>query len=191
MQKLLQFGAQIVLPKRKALSWSSLGSLILFLIIFSAAILSLYFSNTVIFTRPNAFWLIFITPWFWWMGSQGYSGLFGKRLQVAIFTRLCLAGCFIALLADPRTLQQNEGLTVMYAVDLSDSIGPEMRDNALQYMAETVADRPPRDEAGLLVFGNDAAVELPPRKAFAFERITSLTSLPKDGTDIEKRCPCH
>ena len=120
------------------------------------------------------------------MGIQGYSGLLGKRLQTAIFTRLLLAGCFITLLADPRTLQENEGLTVMYAVDLSDSIGPEMRDEALQYMAHTVADRPPKDEAGLLVFGNDASVELPPRKAFAFERITSLTSLPKDGTDVEK-----
>ena len=186
MQKLLQFGELVLPPKRKSLDKSSFTSLALFILIFAATVLYLHFSRLVVFAAPSAFWLLLLTPWFWWFGLQGYSGLIGKRLHVAIFTRLCLAGCFITLLADPRTLQENEGLTIMYAVDLSDSIGPEMRDEALQYMAGTVAERPPKDEAGLLVFGNDAAVELPPRKAFAFERITSLTGLPKDGTDIEK-----
>jgi Ca-activated chloride channel homolog len=179
--------SEIVIPSpRREFHWSSLFSLVLFLLLFSVTILSLYFSRRVIFSQPEAFWWTLVTPWFWWMGLQGYSGLIGRRLHLAIFTRLCLAGCFIMLLSDPRTLQENDGLTVMYAVDLSDSIGAEMRDEALMYMADTVTARPPNDEAGLLVFGSEAAIELPPRKSFPFERITSLTGLPKDGTDIEK-----
>jgi len=120
------------------------------------------------------------------MGINGWGGISGFRAGTSIFIRLMLAGTFISLLADPRTVRPNDTLSVMYAVDLSDSIGAEMRDSSLQFMASTVEKRQGDMEAGLLVFGREAAVELPPRKSFPFERVTALTNMPKDGTDIEK-----
>jgi Ca-activated chloride channel homolog len=184
MQKILAL-VEIFIPRpRQKFKLTLFVPLFLFVLIFLTSYLSFTLTGKVVFSRPSAFFLLFFCPWIWWMGSQGFSGLSPFRNASAQVCRLCLAGLFIMLLAKPQTQRENKTLTVMYAVDLSDSIGSEMRDASLEFMAETVAARPGTDEAGLLAFGSDAAVELPPRKSFAFERIQ--TTLAKDGTNLEK-----
>ena len=186
METILNIAGSFFPAPRNKFKWLSIIPFILFIIVFSGLIFYLLNADKVIFSKPSMFWLLVLTPWFWWMGVNGWSGISGFRSGTAIFVRLMLAGTFISLLADPRTVRPNDTLSVMYAVDLSDSIGSEMRDSSLQFMASTVEKRKGDMEAGLLVFGREAAVELPPRKSFPFERVTALTSMPKDGTDIEK-----
>lgn len=186
METILNIAGSFFPKPRAKFKWHSIIPLILFALAFSALILFLTLSDKVVFSKPAMFWLLLLAPWFWWMGVNGWGGISGFRAGTSIFIRLMLAGTFTALLADPRTVRPNDTLSVMYAVDLSDSIGAEMRDNSLQFMASTVEKRQGDMEAGLLVFGREAAVELPPRKSFPFERVTALTNMPKDGTDIEK-----
>jgi Ca-activated chloride channel homolog len=61
-------------------------------------------------------------------------------------------------------------------------MGAKVRDQALNWIVQTTTTKPQKDEAGLVVFGRDAAVELPPRTSFPFEAINSRVA--KDGTDI-------
>jgi len=88
------------------------------------------------------------------------------------------------LLASPRAVRESNSLNVIYTLDVSDSIGGESINKALEYIAKTVQERPEKDKAGLIIFGKNAAVELPPRQAFPLESLNSL--IQKDSTDIAK-----
>ena len=98
--------------------------------------------------------------------------------------RLCIAAIFIMLLAEPRAVRESKVLSVIYATDISDSISDDASGKALEYIISTVQKKPGTDKAGLIVFGKDAAVELPPKTSFPFEAINSLVS--RDDTNIEK-----
>jgi uncharacterized membrane protein/Mg-chelatase subunit ChlD len=175
---------QIVPPARKPVTLRSALPLVIFLALFGGVILFLEVRGIVRFTRPNAFWLTLLAPWFWWMHQAGGSGLSGARAIVALITRLLLASLFVILLAEPRAVRKSDALSVVYALDVSDSMGDKVSDQALSWIMQTVQKKPEKDEAGLVVFGRDAAVELPPRQTFPFETINSRVA--KDGTDIAK-----
>lgn len=135
--------------------------------------------------RP-AFWLTLALPWIWWLHLGGFSGLVKWRALAALLTRLVVACAFIMLLAEPRAVRQSDVLSVVYALDVSDSMGEKVSDEALTWVVKTALDKskPPKDETGLVIFGRDAAVELPPRASFLFEAINSRVA--KDGTNVAK-----
>ena len=114
----------------------------------------------------------------------GYSGLSGFRATVALLVRFVVLGIFILALAEPRILWRNEGLSLVYALDLSDSMGEKVSNQALNYIIKTGTAKPEKDAAGLVVFGRDAAVELPPRLDFPLESVSACVA--KDGTDLAK-----
>lgn len=155
-----------------------------FVAVFTAVILILEFRGLVRFSRPSAFWFALLLPWFWWMHQAGGSGLAGGRALVALLTRLTVAAIFITLLAEPRAVRKSDTLSVVYALDISDSMGEKVSDQALSWVMQSVQKKPEKDEAGLVVFGRDAAVELPPRQTFPFETINSRVA--KDGSDLGK-----
>ncbi len=136
------------------------------------------------FAWPQAFWFLLVTPWVWWLQVTGKSGFSRTRALVALQLRLWLIGLFIAVLAEPRAVRKSDALSLVYALDISDSMGPQVSDQSLNWILQTAARKPPKDEAGLVVFGQQAAVELPPRATFPFEAINSI--VPKDGTDLAK-----
>jgi uncharacterized membrane protein len=158
--------------------------LFVFVALFAGAVLWLELGRRVLFTAPAAFLLAGVLPWVWWLHHAGYSGLRGVRSVVALMVRFSLVALFVMLLAGPRAVRTSEVLSVVYAVDRSDSIGERASDAALQYVARTVSQKPEKDEAGLVVFGRDAAVELPPRTSFVLEAINSRVAT--DGTNLEK-----
>jgi uncharacterized membrane protein len=155
-----------------------------FLALFAGALLFLELGHHVAFTTWTPFLLTAVLPWVWWLHHAGHSGLRGARAVAALMVRFCLIALFIMLLAGPRAVRTSDVLSVVYAVDRSDSIGEGASDTALQYVARTVSEKPEKDEAGLVVFGRDAAVELPPRTSFLLEAINSR--IPTDGTNLEK-----
>ena len=202
---------------RSRLRWTDALPLVVFLLVYAAVVLLLDAGKilpervadalpgrltsvlrtceVVLFTRPAAFWLIAVAVWFWWMSLNGYSGLNRTRSVISLVIRLTLVGIFVALIAEPRAVRTNDTLSVVYALDISDSMGPKDADAernpkqiAADFVAKTVEQMPPGDEAGLIVFGNNAAVELPPRTTFPLEdgRLIFNTRINPDSTNIEQ-----
>ena len=136
------------------------------------------------FARPWAFLLLLVTPWVWWMQAAGHAGLPERRGAIAGFCRLCIFGLLILILAEPRAVRTSDVVSVVYNVDVSDSVN-EARNQALEMVAGTAAEKPATDQAGLVVFGRTAAVEYPPRETFPFEKyINSRVS--QDATNLEQ-----
>jgi uncharacterized membrane protein/Mg-chelatase subunit ChlD len=122
----------------------------------------------------------------------GGSGLGRIRGVVALWTRLALIGLFVMLLAEPRAVRTSDVVAVMYTVDISDSVGRETddenpQDQALQFVASTMSKKPEGDQAGLVVFGRNSAVELPPAEVTPLEDGILLNSLiDRDATNLEQ-----
>ncbi len=106
------------------------------------------------------------------------------------FVGLCICGLLILILAEPRAVRTSDVVSVVYNVDVSDSVN-EARNQALEMVAGTAAEKPATDQAGLVVFGRTAAVEYPPRETFPFEKYINSTSQPgcdKSGTIAGAQC---
>jgi uncharacterized membrane protein/Mg-chelatase subunit ChlD len=172
-------------PKaRRAVTPGALAPLLIFLALFGAGCAFVEWRGIFRFSNHSAFALTAVLPWVWWLHHAGGGGLSRGRALAALLTRFVLLGAFILLLAEPRAVRRSDTLAVVYALDVSDSMGSKVRDQALGWIMQTVTIKPPKDEAGLVIFGNDAAVELPPRTSFPFEAINSRVA--RDGTDLGK-----
>ena len=175
---------QFVPPARRRMTWSVLLPLVAFLFLFLFLIIFLEWRGILRFTRPWAFALLVFTPWIWWMNFAGGSGLTGWRATFALLVRLTLAGVFAMALAEPRAVRKSDVLSIVYALDVSDSMGEKVSDQSLGWIMQSVTKKPEKDEAGLVIFGRDAAVELPPRATFPFEAINSRVA--RDGSNLAK-----
>ncbi|MEZ6061210.1 MAG: VWA domain-containing protein [Planctomycetaceae bacterium] len=184
MNRLRQTLRRIFPPPRRPLTWKSGIPLAVFLVLFASTCLTLYFRNRIDFVRPWMFLLLLVTPWIWWMQAAGYSGLPRFRGGLASFIRLLIAGLLIVVLAEPRAVRTSDVVSVVYDVDVSDSVN-EAKDQALSIVAGSAAERPPKDEAGLVVFGRNAAVEYPPRETFPFEKFIN-SQVGQDATNLEQ-----
>ena len=136
------------------------------------------------FDFPWMFLLLLVTPWIWWMQAAGHSGLPSGRAAFAAFTRLVITGLLIIVLAGPRAINTSDVVSVMYTVDVSDSVN-EARSDALSAVARSAAMKPSKDEAGLVIFGRTPAVELPPRESFPFEEFLN-SQVGRDATNLEQ-----
>lgn len=171
-------------PARRRVRWWDAAPLVVFLVLFCAAWVYLEWSNTLLFARPRALVWLNLCPWVWWLSLVGYAGLGRARATGALLVRLTILGLFVMLLAEPRMVRTRDVMSVVYAVDLSDSIGDRATTSALEFVTKTATSKPERDEAGLVVFGREASVELPPRMSFPFEAINSQVD--KDATNLEQ-----
>ncbi len=153
----------------------------MFLLLYGVLCAWLELSGKVLFANWAGFLLLLATPWVWWMHVAGQGGLTRLRGTLALLVRLSLVGLFAMLMAEPRAVRSSDKISVVYALDVSDSIGEESTDAALRFVSQTVSEKPEQDEAGLVVFGRNAAVELPPRITFPFEAINSR--IDRDATN--------
>ncbi len=169
--------------RRRVTIWNALP-LVLFLLLFLGGCAIVSWRHLIVFSNLWPFALLIVPVWLWWIHLAGFSGLGPGRAIVALTVRFTLAGLFILALAEPRIIWKNEGLSLVYAMDVSDSMGEKVSDRSLEYILKTAGAKPEKDEAGLVVFGRDSAVELPPRISFPFEVINAQVA--KDGTDISK-----
>lgn len=180
----MRFLCDIFPTPRRSVTWRNALPLFVFLIAYAALCLYLELSNTLLFAEPMAFVLMVFAPWVWWMQVAGYSGLSRARGTFSFLIRMSMLGIFVILMAEPRAVRTSDVLSVVYAVDISDSIGDTSTEKALEFVANTARDKPPADEAGLVVFGRNAAVELPPKTAFPYEAINVRIS--RDATDLQQ-----
>lgn len=169
---------------RKPLTWKSGIPLGLFLLIMGGVCLGLVFANQIEFSHPWMFLLLLVTPWVWWMHAAGHSGLPAVRGGIAVFLRLAVTGLLIMVLAEPRAVRTSDVVSVVFSVDVSDSVN-EAKDTALNFVADAVAMKPPSDESGLVIFGKNAAVEYPPRQSMPFEKFLN-SQVGQDATNLEQ-----
>jgi Mg-chelatase subunit ChlD/uncharacterized membrane protein len=89
----------------------------------------------------------------------------------------------IFALTGPQIIKKNKNLDVVFALDVSESIPPNLKDEGLNFIKESLRDKREDDRAGFVVFGEDALSQ------------TDLSTLPVldvisypgvKGTDIEK-----
>lgn len=206
MNRLQDLVRRVFPPARQRMSWLVVAPLLLFLILFTLTCFSVipvprvfltdepWFLNlsrprletigSLEFDHPWMFLLLLFVPWIWWMQAAGHSGLTPKRSALAGFIRLCIAGLLIMVLAGPRSVRTSDVISVVYNVDVSDSVN-EARQEALEAVAASAAGKPQEDEAGLVIFGRTAAVELPPRSSFPFEKFLNA-QVGRDATNLEQ-----
>ncbi len=182
-------------PPRGQLTFVAALPLVIFVALFGAICLSLEMSHKLLFARPAAFGLLVATVWIWWLHFAGYAGLGRTRSIMALEVRLVLAGLFVILLAEPRAVRTSDELAVVYALDVSDSIGDDADPQhdgpltqALRFVASTATEKPKKDQAGLVIFGKNAAVEFPAKTTVPLEANNVILNslIDKEATNLEQ-----
>ena len=85
------------------------------------------------------------------------------RWVVVHVVRSVVLALLIIALADVQMGRTSDRLTVIYLLDQSESIPVERRNAMLKYVNAAISQhREDRDRVGVVVFGRDAAIEIPP-----------------------------
>ncbi|QDU78790.1 von Willebrand factor type A domain protein [Polystyrenella longa] len=187
MDKVTAIFKSLFPPAKEKFSFVRMLPLLLFLVLFLGSMYALDHWQIMVFGRPWMFLLSIFMVWFWWMSLNGWSGLAPTRRTVSLLVRLTIVGLFIILLAEPRAVRISDVLSVMFVIDMSDSVADSESEKAIAYAADIARDpeKPQEDESGLIVFGGNSAVEMPPNVTFPYEgAINSLVD--RGATNIEE-----
>jgi Mg-chelatase subunit ChlD len=116
------------------------------------------------FDAPQYLPILLILPVFWLIGRRSLRAFGTWQQKAVLWFRLTVAALIVFALAEPNWLTLIDRLTVLFVVDASDSIERQELAHALHYVNAAArqrnADR--GDRAGVVVFGGDAALEVPP-----------------------------
>jgi len=127
------------------------------------------------FTNPLWLWLALPalgwTLWFAWKSDAQIGGLrkafsFAIRIVVVLLLLLALAGI--------QWKKPLEGMNQFFLLDRSDSIPAAQQDMAKEFFNRTSAAKDPKDKAGFIVFGSDAAVEFMPSPLANMQKIQAV-----------------
>ncbi|MFM8253274.1 MAG: VWA domain-containing protein [Planctomycetota bacterium] len=142
------------------------------------------------FDQPWYLLLLLLLPLLWHFSYRSLAGLGRVRRVAALVLRsLVLTLCVLAL-AEVQLLWVSERVAVVYVLDQSLSIPEAQRDAMLEYVAQEVRthrNKQREDLAGVVVFGRDAAIEVPPfdDDIHNVGRIESLFQVPRDATNLD------
>src|SRR5687768_17371798 len=116
--------------------------------------------------------LTFLNPWilvllpillplFFFLGRPRMARLPGWLRRAALGTRLAIVTLFVLGLAQPLWGRTSEAVSVVFAVDRSESVSPEARTQADTFVNQAIGQLSDRYRAGVVGFGHDTAVERP------------------------------
>ena len=145
------------------------------------------FNYSFIFEHPNWLWLLLLLPVVAWLSRQSLSGLGRWRRWFAVGFRMAVMSLLIMALAGMQFQKKTDKLTVIYILDQSMSIPETHRGNMVGYVNASIKKHRTAnkgDRAGVIVFGRDAAVELPPFDGFLPLRHQIETELDQDFTNL-------
>jgi hypothetical protein len=115
------------------------------------------------FQSPWLLLLLAILPALWLLSFRSLAGLGQIRRLAALLLRSIVMASLILALAEAQIVRTSERLTVFYLLDQSLSIPPAQREAMIKYVnAEVRKHRKLDDRVGVIVFGRDAAIEVPP-----------------------------
>ncbi len=142
------------------------------------------------FDSPWYLWLLLGIPLLWVFSFRSLSGLGRWRRLVVLGLRTLVCVLLVFALADMQKLRRSERLTVIYLLDQSLSIPAEQRQAMVEYAARSVEkfrNQDREDRAGVIVFGREARVEVPPLddKLPLTGRLEAAFDMQKDATNLE------
>ena len=117
------------------------------------------------FDHPAYLWLLVLVPVLWWIGFASLASLGRYRRWLALFFRTGVWTAIVLALAGVQIVRVSDRVTVMYLLDQSESIPQAQRQLMLDYVIRNVRrhrNGARADQAGVVVFGRDAAIEIPP-----------------------------
>lgn len=117
-----------------------------------------------------------------YVSRQSLSDLRGSRAKWSLGLRIAIVTFAVLALAGLQMRQPTKRLAVLFVLDQSDSIPPEQRKRAVEYVNRAADRMGPNDFGGVLVFGGDAYLELEAKQPLRIKQIYS--QLPRDYTNV-------
>lgn len=141
------------------------------------------------FETPAYLWLLLLVPLLWLWGYRSLRVLGRWRRFFALLLRSVVVTAIVLALAGIQLVRIGDRVTVMYLLDQSESVPQAKRQLMLDYVIREVRahrNAARGDEAGILVFAREAAIEIPPFD----DEIPPLRGLESylgrtDATDLE------
>ncbi|MCX7048890.1 MAG: VWA domain-containing protein [Candidatus Sumerlaeota bacterium] len=136
------------------------------------------------FTHPAALWLLPLLPLLYIIARKSLVALSPTRRWLALALRALILLLLIFSLGGAQWVRFSEKLCVLFLVDGSDSARADLDKSILDSIAASVETMTPQDLAGVIVFGEDAAVEMSPAVKPAFQKFTAVVS--QRRTDLSR-----
>ena len=140
------------------------------------------------FEHQEFLWLLAILPLLWWIAFRRFAALGRFRGWVAIVTRSLVVAAVIAALAGVQLVWVSDRVAVMFVLDQSDSIAREAREPMVDFAIRSGGrhrNRGREDLVGMVTFGRDAAIEVPPLDDdLPRLSLRERSDLRSDGTDL-------
>ena len=140
------------------------------------------------FDHPGYLWLLLGLPILWWLGYESLNVLGKYRRWFAMFLRTVVWTAIVFAMAGVQMVWVSDKVTVMYLLDQSESIPQAKRHVMLDYVVRNVKrhrNGQREDRAGIVTFGRDASIEIPPfDDDIRLRRLESLMER-SDATNLE------
>ncbi|WP_147872798.1 VWA domain-containing protein [Stieleria maiorica] len=140
------------------------------------------------FEHPIYLWLMLALPVLWYLGYRSLGVLGKTRRALALMLRTFVWTILVFALAGVQLVRVSDVITVMYVLDQSESIPSAKRQVMLDFVVRNVKrhrDGRRGDKAGIIVFGRDASIEIPPfDDEIRLRRLESLMDR-GDATNLE------
>ena len=117
------------------------------------------------FDAPWYLGLLALVPVLWWFSYRRLAGLEPIRRLAVLALRSTVLALLILALAEAQLVRTSDRLTVLYLLDQSLSIPVAQRQAMTQLVNQSIHQyrgAHPEDRAGVIVFGRNPAVEIPP-----------------------------
>jgi len=115
------------------------------------------------FESPWYLLLSAILPVLWWYGYRSLRAFGRLRRLTVIGLRTLVLVLIILALAETQTVRVSDRLTLIYVLDQSLIIHEEQRRAMVEYVNASIKrHRKQNDRAGVIVFGREGAIEVPP-----------------------------
>lgn len=116
------------------------------------------------------------------ISRNSLAGQTRDRARSSLALRLIVVALLGLILADLRMTVRGKGLTVLFLLDLSESIPRSASDEMLDALVRTTRTLSEDQRVGLIVFGRDASVEREPSTQLGQAHVQSV--IDRDGTDV-------
>ncbi|MBW3624068.1 MAG: VWA domain-containing protein [Armatimonadetes bacterium] len=116
------------------------------------------------FTHPAYLLLLPPAVWIVWRSASGsFAGLSPGRARLSAALRTLLVTVLVLALTGIQRVQTTRSVCTLFLLDVSASVSPSLRQNAVAYINAAAQRMEPGDRAGVIVFGKEAYIEVSPR----------------------------
>ena len=111
--------------------------------------------------QPYALLGLLLLPVFALLHRVSRSHLPTNRRRTALALRLAVVSLLVVAASGPRVVQSTDQLAVAFLVDSSDSVPPQVREQAVSWVRQALAAKSDRDRSVVIAFGEHAQIDRP------------------------------